>query len=78
MTWAVRFEKAQACIERRNDSADAPHGREDFVLQQFSGGFNFVRGIEDELIEAGRLHARTFHDFSGGVANLGHVSADGR
>jgi len=34
------------------------------------GGFNFVRGIDDELVQAGALQRRTFHDFSGGYAPL--------
>ena len=41
-------------------------------------GLNFVRGGDDEFVEAGGLHARTFRDFTGGIANLSCVSAHGR
>ncbi len=33
VTWAIGFEEAQSGVECRNDSADASHGREDFILQ---------------------------------------------
>src|SRR5207302_6304254 len=74
----IGFEEAQAGIEGRHNGADAPHGRENLVLQKFSSGSNFIPGADNEFVEPGGLHARTFRDFSSRMAKLAYMSAHRR
>src|ERR1041385_3890299 len=69
------LEETQAGIECGDDGADAPHGREDLMLKQFRGGFNFLSGADHEFIETGSLQARAFHYFTCRMADLGTASA---